>query len=196
MKNKGFTLIELLVVVLIIGILASIALPQYQRAVMRAKFAELDVIIDAFKKNDAIYRSTYGWSNSAPEVWLTGTEAEGDIEMPGDCSNNAHNCETDLFTYQSACRSQSCAMECLVKFLSEGSGFAFGHAREGWGAMVGSNNEKDLAEICRYFRDRGYDNIDGCGGNAGGSNGGEEGCAEEECDEEHHWDPNLCECIH
>ena len=38
---KGFTLVEMLVVVLILGILVSVSVPQYQKAVARVKYGNL-----------------------------------------------------------------------------------------------------------------------------------------------------------
>ena len=55
MNKKAFTLIELLVVVLIIGILAAIALPQYQKAVAKARATEAIVVLKAITDAQEVY---------------------------------------------------------------------------------------------------------------------------------------------
>ncbi len=67
---QGFTLIELLVVVLIIGILAGIALPQYKQAVDRTEFARLQAqaksLVDAYSR---YYLSGNKFANSGTEYF-------------------------------------------------------------------------------------------------------------------------------
>ncbi len=55
LKKQGFTLIELLVVVLIIGILAAVALPQYQKAVAKSRLVQVLPTVRAVYEAQKLY---------------------------------------------------------------------------------------------------------------------------------------------
>ena len=99
-KNKGFTLIELLVVVLIIGILSAVALPQYQKAVEKARAAEALSNISSFAKALEVWKLANPGKNGTftgrgdlvgqldidiPSDWVEGT---GDDRYLKSCSKN------------------------------------------------------------------------------------------------------------
>ena len=59
-NRKGFTLIELLIVLIIIGVLATLAIPQYTGYVEKARAAEALSMISAIKTAEAAYKLDAG----------------------------------------------------------------------------------------------------------------------------------------
>ncbi len=114
MKNKqAFTLIELLVVVLIIGILAAVALPQYQKVVEKSKATQALTLLksvaqaqEAYHMANGDYASTFdelaldipwtGNRNCWPETSTTDSKSNQDwaIELENTTTGwvNVHIC--------------------------------------------------------------------------------------------------------
>lgn len=59
-KNAAFALIELLIVVLMIGVLAAVAVPQYRTAVLKSRTAEMLLLGEKLRNAQKIYRMETG----------------------------------------------------------------------------------------------------------------------------------------
>lgn len=94
MNQKGFTLVELLTVVLIIGVLSSIALPQYMRSIERSRATEAMVSLKAL--NDAVYAYAAGRSgeNACPNSF-----SKLAISFPGKMSASKDTITSRDFVY-------------------------------------------------------------------------------------------------
>ena len=91
-NNKGFTLIELLVVVLIIGILAAIALPQYLKAVARSRASEALMLT----KNIRDAQDRYALANNGA---YTDKFQDLDITFSGTGCDEGSTCQTSTYLY-------------------------------------------------------------------------------------------------
>lgn len=105
MKNKtGFTLIELLVVVLIIGILSAVALPQYTKAVEKARLTEFLSNNKAIENAlDLCLLENGGFPSQATHAAELAELTGGTWEDPDYITKN--------FSYAGDCNSERCVTE-------------------------------------------------------------------------------------
>ncbi len=146
---KGFTLIEMLVVVLIIGILAAVALPQYQKSVEKAKLTEALINFKLLKESAERYILTNGY----PDSGGTTMKSMLDVELSGGEFND-HNYITKNYYY--LLFADSSHWEINIYANSDTNYYGL-YASSG-GRQICFDGDTDMgAFICHYLESQGWE---------------------------------------
>ncbi len=110
-KQKGFTLIELLVVVLIIGILAAVALPQYEKVVEKSRTAEMLTFVGNAKKAVEAYLLENGGFPGTRVNLLKNPVLDIDLTTGLTCPDDHEMCGNKFYAYGVYCDTSGCRID-------------------------------------------------------------------------------------
>ena len=156
--TKGFTLIELMAVVIIVSILAAVALPQYTKAVNRARLAEAVENAAAIQRGIDMYCTQFKCPLASGTVYFLRNGGERlDIDVRKGLSCDSSNCKSKYFSYGAGCDASECGVS--VSPLTSNLGLpalSLTRTGSGFSARWTKTCSGGKAGLCESLKSQGY----------------------------------------